>query len=112
MFYFLNSIGPDHGLDLPNDLGLIAVDGVIGRIFRQEPDLLAVFAEALDRCGVSEQRNDDLTVVRRRLGTDDDSVPVEDSRADHGITADAQREAARFSVPRQIAFNIFNCQNR
>ena len=74
--------------------------------------MLAVFAEALDRCGVSEQRNDDLTVVRRRLGADDDSVSVEDSRADHGITADAQREAARFAIPWQIAFNIFNCQNR
>ena len=102
------SVFPDDGLDLSENGRRASVDRVIRRIFRHEPDLRALLFKSLDGCGVLKQRYDDLTVFRVLLRTDDDLVPIENACADHGISAHAERKAAAFAVPRDVALNVLH----
>ena len=70
----IDLIFSNDGLNFTDNAGVCAVNRLIGGIFRQQPDLAALFLKALDRGGIVQQRDDDLAVLRRALRPDNDLV--------------------------------------
>ena len=105
------SVFPYDGLDPAKNLRLAAVNGRIGGIFRHQPDLAVLALQPLDRGLVAQQRDDDLAVVRRLLGMDDDLVAVKDSGVDHRVPAHAKGEAFAVVAPGEIPLDILLRKN-
>ncbi len=105
------SILADNALDQADDLGLGAVDGTVGIIFRQEPNLPVPAAQTLDRGFVPQKGHHDLPVLGGLLGADHNRIPAEDPRTDHAVAPDPEAEAARFPVPGHGSLLILDGQD-
>ena len=64
---FRSWILPHHRGDLPQDLGVGAVDGLIGIVLRQQPHMAVLHGKALHRGLVLKQRHHDLPHTGRLL---------------------------------------------
>ena len=80
----------------------------------EKPFIMGCYGVGVSRtlAAAVEQSHDDLSVFRVRLRPDDNLVAVEDARTDHRIAAHAQREASGLALPRDIALDILDRQNR
>ena len=72
--------------------------------------------ESLDGSGIIDQGHNDLTVIRCVLDMNEDTVTVENTGIDHGLSADIQNEG--FSLGyyiggnREVVLNVLFGQNR
>src|SRR5215217_1312129 len=85
----------EDGDDLPQDLGVVAVDGVEGGVVREELDVPAAAEEVLDRglgLLVGDEGGDHVAVVGRVLTADDHVVAVFQPYGDHRLSADLEHE--------------------
>ena len=73
---------------------VVCVDGFHRVVLWLKANSILLAIEGLDRGGVIDERNDDLSVVGIMLLFDDDVVSVEDARIDHRFAADAEDERA------------------
>lgn len=83
---------PDDSVDLAEDLAGINDDGIHGVVLGLESDVIVLFVEGLDRCGIINECNNHFTVLRGTLLTDDDAVAAEDTGIYHGIPLDIEHE--------------------
>ena len=71
---------------------MVAVDGGVGRVMREQPGVAVTPLERLDRGLVIEQRRDDLAVVGSRLTAYDDPIAITDGRVDHRLADHLEQE--------------------
>ena len=71
---------------------MVAVDGGVGRVVREQPGVPVAPLERLDRGLVIEERRDDLAVVGGRLTSYDDPVAIADGRVDHRLADHLEQE--------------------
>ena len=85
------------------DLAVINDDGIHGVVLRLETDMSLLLIESLDGSGIIDQGHNDLSVIRRVLDMNEDTVTVENTGIDHGLSADIQNEG--FSLGNYIGGN-------
>ena len=73
------SVFTNYGFYKADDLGLRAVDGFIGIVFRKEPHLAFFSAQTLNGGFVTDKGNHDLPIVGSLLGADYHFVPAQDT---------------------------------
>ena len=69
-----------------------AVDGGVGRIVRNQPDMAVILAERLDRGLVIQQCGDDIAILRAVLLADHHEITIANGGVDHGITVHFKHE--------------------
>ena len=74
------------------NLTVIDNDGIHGVVLRLETDMSLLLIESLDGSGIIDQGHNDLSVIRRVLDMNEDTVTVENTGIDHGLSADIQNE--------------------
>ena len=98
------------------NLTVIDNDGIHGVVLRLETDMSLLLIESLDGSGIIDQGHNDLSVIRRVLDMNEDTVTVENTGIDHGLSADIQNEG--FSLGyyiggnREVVLNVLFGQNR
>ena len=103
----------EHGA---KDLTVIYNDRIHGVVLRLETDMSLLLIESLDGGGIIDQGHNDLTVIRCVLDMNEDTVTVENTGIDHGLSADIQNEG--FSLGyyiggnREVVLNVLFGQNR
>ena len=85
------------------NLAVIDNNGIHGVVLRLETDMSLLLIESLDSSGIIDQGNNDLTIIRRVLDMNEDTVTVENTCIDHGLTADIQYKG--FSLGDHIGGN-------
>ena len=98
------------------NLTVIDNDRIHGIILRLETDMSLLLIESLDGSGIIDQGHNDFTVIRCVLDMNEDTVTVENTGIDHGLSADIQNEG--FSLGyyiggnREVVLNVLFGQNR
>ena len=73
------------------------------------------FIKTLDRCIISDQRDNDLTVVRVWLPADDNIVIIENAGLNHAVAANAKNKVLAFAdeIDRQhhLLIDALFCKN-
>ena len=93
----------EHAEHSAKDLAVIDDDGIHGVILRLEADMPLLLVEGLDRSGVIDQSNNNLAVMCSTLRMYKDTIPIEDTGIDHGLSANIQDE--RFTLGYHIGGN-------
>ena len=93
----------EHAEHSAKDLAVIDDDGIHGVILRLETDMSLFLIEGLNCSGIIDQSNHNLTVMSSALRMYKDTISIEDTGIDHGLSANVQDE--RFSLGYHIGGN-------
>jgi len=83
---------PQHRSHLADDLAIVAIDGFVGVVGGEEPDVAVLHGEGFDSGFAIDHGSDDVALVAILLSADDDVVAVADSGINHGVTFDLEHE--------------------
>ena len=77
---------------LADDLAIVAVDGLVGVVGGEEPDVAVLHGEGFDGGFAIDHGGHDVALVAIFLGADHDVVAVADRGINHGIALDLEHE--------------------
>ena len=106
----------EHAEHSAKDLAVIDDDGIHGVILRLETDMSLFLIEGLNCSGIIDQSNNNLAVMCSALRMYKDTISIEDTGIDHGLSANVQDERVSLGYHiggnREVVLNILLREDR